>query len=95
MAWIQQVEKPNVTVADLEVPDKRWDDLDVVLAAAIVKVVNKSLLRGIMIHQETQAQECKLLQGRAAIWYVYRQYALSAAATHAIYFQFLINLEFT
>ena len=48
-----------------------------------------------MIHQETQAQEGKLLQGRAALWYVYRQYALSAAATHAIGFQSLINLKFT
>ena len=95
MAWIQQVEKTHVALADLEVSDKRWDDLDVVLAAAIVKVVNNTLLRGIMIHQETQAQQGKLLQGRAALWYVYRQYGFSAAATHAIDRQSLMNLKFT
>ena len=80
---------------DFEVSDKRWDDLDVVVAAAIVKVANNSLLRDITIHQETQAQQGKLLQGRAALWYVYRQYGLSAAATHAIDFQSLMNLKFT
>ena len=48
-----------------------------------------------MIHQETQAQQGKLLQGRAALWYVYRQYGLSAAATHAIDLQTLMNLKFT
>ena len=62
MAWILQVEKPHVILEDLDVSDKRWDDLDVVLAAAIVKVVNNLLLRDIMIHQETQAQQGKLLQ---------------------------------
>ena len=95
MAWIQQVETTHVTLEDLEVSDKRWDDLDVVLASAIVKVVNKSLLRDIVIPQETQAQQGKLLQGRAALWYVYRQYGLSASATHALDFQSLMNLKFT
>ena len=77
MAWILQVENNHMTLEDLAVSDKRWDDLDVVLAAAIVKVVNNLLLRDIMIHQETQAQQGKLLQGRAALWYVYRQYGLA------------------
>ena len=35
------------------------------------------------------------MQGRAALWYVYRQYALSAAATHAIDFQSLMKLKFS
>ena len=48
-----------------------------------------------MMHQETQAQQGKLLQGRAALWYVYRKYALSAAATHAIDFQSVMNMKFT
>ena len=45
MAWIQQVEKPDVNFADLEASDKRWDDLDVALAEAMLKVVNNSLLK--------------------------------------------------
>jgi hypothetical protein len=45
VAWIQQVEKPEVNIADLEASDKRWDDLDVALAEAILKVVNNSLLK--------------------------------------------------
>ena len=36
MAWIQPVEKPNINIADLEVSDKRWDDLDVALAEAVL-----------------------------------------------------------
>ena len=40
MAWIQQVEKPNINVAALEVSDKRWDDLDVALAEVVLKVVS-------------------------------------------------------
>ena len=35
------------------------------------------------------------MQGRAVLWYIYRQYALSAAATHAVDFQSLMNLKFT
>ena len=75
MAWIQHVEKPGVNFADLEASDKRWDDLDVVLAEAILKVVNSSLLKEILYYQDTQAKEEKLMHGRAALWYVYRQYA--------------------
>ena len=47
MAWIQEVEKPNINVADLEVSDKRWDDLDVALAEAVFKVVDNSLTKEI------------------------------------------------
>ena len=32
MAWIQYVEKPGVGIADLDVSDKRCDDLDVAFA---------------------------------------------------------------
>ena len=39
MAWIQQVEKPNTNLADLEVSDKRRDDLDVALSEAVLNVV--------------------------------------------------------
>ena len=45
MAWIQHVEKPGVNFGDLDVADKRWDDLDVPLAEATLKVVNNSLLK--------------------------------------------------
>ena len=95
MVWIQQVEQLNIHVADLEVSDKRWDDLDVALAEAILKVVSNSLLKEILYYQETQAKDCRLMHGRTALWYVYRQYALSTAATHAIDFQSLMNLKFS
>ena len=48
MAWIQQVEKPNINVADLEVSDKRRDDFDVAVAEAVLKVVSNSLLPWIL-----------------------------------------------
>ena len=48
MAWIQYVEKHGVSIADLEVSDQRWDDLDVALAQAILKVVSGLLLKDIL-----------------------------------------------
>ena len=48
MAWIQCVEKPGVNFADLEVSDKRWDDLDVALAEAILTVVSGSLVKDVL-----------------------------------------------
>ena len=41
MRWIQQVE--IATLAELEVQDKRGDDLDFQLAQAMLKVVNGPL----------------------------------------------------
>ena len=35
------------------------------------------------------------MPGRAALSYVYRQYALSAAATHAVDLQTLIHIQFS
>ena len=87
--------KRNINLADLKVSDKRWDDLDVALAEAVFKVVNNSLLKEILYYQETQANGGRLMHGRAALWYVYRRYALSAAATRAIDFQSLMNLKFS
>ena len=55
MAWIQLAETPNINPADLEVSYKRWDDLDVALAEAVLEVVSKSLLNEILYYPETQA----------------------------------------
>ena len=94
MKWIQEVENKQLKLAYFEIPDKHWDDLDVVLAAALLKVVNPSLQRDIIIHQENAAQEGQILRGRVVLWYVNRQYNLSAAATHIIDLQSLMNLKF-
>ena len=56
MAWIQQVEKPNIHVADFDVSGKRWYDLDVALAEAVLNVVSNSLLREILYYKETHAK---------------------------------------
>ena len=53
LAWIQYVEKPGVGIADLEVSDKRWVDLDVALAEALLKVVSGLLLKDILYYQDT------------------------------------------
>ena len=94
MTWIQEVENTQLKPAYFEIADKHWDDLDVVLAAALLKVVNPSLQRDITIHQENAAQVGQILRGRVVLWYVNRQYDLSAAATHIIDLQSLMNLTF-
>ena len=48
MVWVQYVEKSGITIADLEVFDKRWDDLDIALAEAVLKIVSGSLLKDIL-----------------------------------------------
>ena len=95
MKWIQEVENKQLKPAYFEIADKHWDDLDVVFAAALLKVVNPSLQRDITIHQENAAQVGQILRGRVVLWYVNRQYDLSAAATHIIHFQSFLNLQFT
>ena len=80
--------------AYFEIPDKHWDDLGVVLAAALLKVVHPALQRDIIIHHENAPQEGKILPERVVLWYVNRQYDLSAAATHIIDLQSLMNLKF-
>ena len=56
MAWIQQVAKRNIDIANLEVSDKLRDDLDVALAEAVFKVVNNSLLKEILYYHEIHAK---------------------------------------
>ena len=94
MKRIQEVENKQLKPAYFEIADKHWDDLDVVLAAALLKVVNPSLQRDIAIHQENAVQVGQILRGRVVLWYVNRQHDLSAAATHIIDLQSLMNLKF-
>ena len=61
MKWIQDVENKQLKLTYFEIADKHWDDLDVVFAAALLKVVNPSLQRDITIHQENAAQEGQIL----------------------------------
>ena len=69
LRWIQQVEK--ATLAELEVPDKRWDDLDVVLSQAVVGIVTGPLHRELMLYQANQVQQGRQMHGLAALWHVY------------------------
>ena len=72
MRWIQQVE--IACLAELEVEDKHWDELNVQLAQAVLAVAIGPLLKGILYYQETQAKHCKLMQGRTVLYHVYRKY---------------------
>ena len=84
MVWVQYVEMSGVTIADLGVSGKCWDDLDIALAEAVLKMVSGSLLKDILYYQDTSGKEHKLMPGRAALMYVYRKYALGAAGPLAV-----------
>ena len=92
MRWIQLVE--NVILAELEVPDKRWDDLDVVLSQAVFAIVTGPLRKEILLYQATQAQQGRPVQGRAALWHVYQKCKLGAGAALAVDCQTLMALKF-
>ena len=94
MVWVQYVEMSGVTIADLGVSGKCWDDLDIALAEAVLKMVSGSLLKDILYYQDTRAKEHKLMPGRAALMYVYRKYALGAAGPLAVDLQTLMHLKF-
>ena len=94
MVWVQYVEMSGVTIADLGVSGKCWDDLDIALAEAVLKMVSGSLLKDILYYQDTRGKEHKLMPGRAALMYVYRKYALGAAGPLAVDLQTLMHLKF-
>ena len=56
MAWVQYVEKSGVTIADLQVSGKRWDDLDIAVAEAVLKIVSGLLLKDILYYQDTHSK---------------------------------------
>ena len=48
MKWIQQAEK--LSLAELEAPNSRWDDLDTALADAVVNVAKDALGREFLFY---------------------------------------------
>ena len=55
MSWIQKVEKSSLE--ELEVADRRWEDLDILLAQAVSAVVIGTLKKGLDHYQDTQARQ--------------------------------------
>ena len=92
MRWIQRVE--HATLAELEIPDKRWDDLDIMLSQVVVAIINGPLRKEIVLYQAAQALQGRPMQGRAALWHVYQKFKLSAGAALAVDYQTLMALKF-
>ena len=69
MRWIQQVE--TFTLEQLQKPNSRWDDLEAVLAQAVMVAVFGQLQRDIQTYQLERARRREPLNGRAALWHVF------------------------
>ena len=70
MSWIQKVERASLE--ELEVSDRRWEDLDILLAQAVSAVAVGSLQKELNQHQDTQARQGQPMLGRAALYHVYQ-----------------------
>ena len=69
MRWIQLVE--TFMLEQLERPNNRWDDLEAVLAQAVMLAVSGPLKKDIQTYQLDRARRCEPLYGRAALWHVF------------------------
>ena len=91
MSWIQKVEKSSLE--ELEVVDRRWEDLDVLLAQAVSAVATGTLKRELDLFQDPQARQGRPMLGRAALHIVYQKFQLSAAVTRSIDLRTLMGLR--
>ena len=92
MRWIPRVEKKSL--AELEAPSKRWDDLDAVLAQAVAAVVTGPLKKDFLLYQQDRPRVGQALSGRAALWHLYQRFEVDHGAALAIDYQTLIGLQF-
>ena len=65
MRWIQQVE--TFTLEQLQRPKSRWDDLEAVLAQAVMQVAFGQSKKNMQTYQLERARRRKPLYGRAAL----------------------------
>ena len=60
MRWIQLVEK--LSLAELEVPSKPWDDLDTAIAEAVICVAKRPIARELLLYREENRAPARLWQ---------------------------------
>ena len=75
MSWIQKAEKSFLD--ELEVVDRRWVDLDILLARAVLAVATGTVKKELDHYRDTQARRGRLMLGRAALHIVYQKFQLS------------------
>ena len=93
LRWLQRTE--NVpSLAGLESPSSRWDDLDTALAQAIMAVAKGPLKREFTLYAEERMRICQLLAGRAAFWHVYQCFKLDRGMALGIGISVLMQLTF-
>ena len=92
MSWIQKVERASLE--ELEVSDRRWEDLDILLAQAVSAVAVGFLQKEFNQYQDTHARQGKTMLGRAAFYHVYQKSQMSAAVTRSIDLRTLMDLKY-
>ena len=77
MGWIQKEEKSSLD--ELEVVDRRWKDMGILFAQAVLVVATGTLKKELDHYQDTQARQGRPTLGRAALHIVYHKFHLSAS----------------
>ena len=70
------------SLAELESPGSRWDDLDTALAQAVMTVAKGPLKRELTRYSEERMRIGQPLAGRAALWHVYQRFKLDLGVDH-------------
>ena len=70
LRWIQEIE--TAKLKKLEKPKTEdWDDLERVLAEAVMKVVTGNTLKELLTYQQEKLKYGILLYGRVALWHLF------------------------
>ena len=78
LRWLQVVEA-TASIEHLErlaAKEKRWDDLDIALAEAVLAVASGPLRRELLIYQEEQTRKGNPLSGRCALHLVFFRFTI-------------------
>ena len=93
---LQRIETAS-DISELEAlaeKQKRWDDLDSVLAEAVLAIANSNLKRELLIYREERSRMGLPLSGRCALYMVYYRYTIERGQALSVDLTTLVSLRF-
>ncbi|CAK0849503.1 unnamed protein product, partial [Prorocentrum cordatum] len=97
LRWLQEVET-TFSIEHLErlaAKQKRWDDLDIALAEAVLSVASGPLRRELLMYQEEQTRKGgNPLLGRCALYHVFSRFTIERGQATSVDLTTLVQLEY-
>ena len=90
LRWIQEIE--TAKLKKLEKPKtEEWDDLERVLAEAVMKVVAGGMMKELLNYQNEKLKSGIPLYGRVALWHVFQKFQLESGTALSLEYQNLMS----